>query len=197
MSTVLGMTGPTGSGKSSAADIARKRGIRVIDCDTVARQAVEKGTAGLEALVKAFGNEILDNGGSLNRKTLANAAFSSKKNTELLNRTLLPYISKLVKEQMGGGDVVLDAPTLFESGLDSVCTATLAVLADDSVREKRIIKRDGLTINEAKTRMSAGKSSSYYIEKADHTVYNNGGSDEFSREISKLFDKIFGGNGNV
>ena len=197
MSTVLGMTGPTGSGKSSAADVARKRGIKVIDCDIVARQAVEKGADGLESLVKAFGKTILESDGRLNRKVLASIAFSSKENTDLLNRTLLPYISKLVKEQMGDGDVLLDAPTLFESGLDSVCTATLAVLADGGIREKRIIERDGLKINEAKTRMNAGKSGSYYIEKADYTVYNNGSSDEFSEEISKIFDKIFGGKENV
>lgn len=197
MSTVLGMTGPTGSGKSSAADIARKRGIKVIDCDIVARQAVEKDTDGLEALIKTFGKIILESDGRLNRKALASIAFSSKENTDLLNRTLLPYISKLVKEQMGDGDVLLDAPTLFESGLDSVCTATLAVLADGGIREKRIIERDGLKINEAKTRMNAGKSDSYYIEKADYTVYNNGSSDEFSEEISKIFDKIFGGKENV
>lgn len=197
MSTVLGMTGPTGSGKSSAADMARNRGIKVIDCDIVARQAVEKGAEGLDALVKVFGNAILESDGVLNRKALARTAFSSKENTDLLNRTLLPYISKLVKEQMGNGDVILDAPTLFESGLDSVCTATLAVLAEDGIREKRIIARDGLKINEAKARMNAGKDSSYYIEKVDFTVYNNGSSVEFAEKISKILDKIFGGKENV
>ena len=94
---IIGLTGPTGAGKSKAAAVAFELGFRVIDCDFLARVAVEKGSDGLEAVKKAFGNDVINEDGTLNRKELARKAFSSKENTELLNTTLLPHIVKLVK----------------------------------------------------------------------------------------------------
>ena len=86
MSIVIGLTGPTGSGKSTASITAEKLGFKVIDCDKLARVAVEKGSEGLVALAAAFGDDILNDDGTLNRKKLAEKAFSTKENTELLKR---------------------------------------------------------------------------------------------------------------
>ena len=81
MSILVGLTGPTGSGKSTAAAVAEKMGIKVIDCDKLARKAVESGSEGLKALVRAFGSDILASDGSLDRKSMAKKAFSSLENT--------------------------------------------------------------------------------------------------------------------
>ena len=113
MSILVGLTGPTGSGKSTAAAVAEKMGIKVIDCDKLARKAVERGSEGLKALVNAFGSDILASDGSLDRKAMAKRAFSSQENTELLNKTLLPHISELVKSQLDAEHILLDAPTFF------------------------------------------------------------------------------------
>ncbi len=187
---IIGLTGPTGSGKSTASKIAGKLGFQVIDCDIVARQAVEKGTAGLSALILAFGTDILNRDGTLNRKALAKMAFSSPENTELLNKTLLPYIVLMIKEQVTGEYVLLDAPTLYESGIDSECDMTIAVLADLKTRLSRITERDGISEDDALLRINAGKNDDFYKERADYIIYNNADQGEFVAEFEKILTKI-------
>ena len=196
MGVMIGLTGPTGAGKSSVAQAVGKLGIKVIDCDTVAREAVEKGSDGLAAVVSVFGDDLLLSDGTLNRRMLARRAFSTPENTKLLNRTLLPHIVRLVKMQAGEDDVLVDAPTLFESGMDSVCTDTVAVLADGDIRLKRIIARDGISPEDARIRMSAGKPDGFYIGRAGHILYNNGDGDAFVKEATELISELFGGNKN-
>ena len=184
---IIGLTGPTGAGKSSLKSIAEEKGYFVIDCDILARHAVEKDTDGLKAVVKAFGREILNPDKTLNRKELAKKAFSSTQNTELLNKTIFPFIIDLVEKEMALKDkVLLDAPTLFESGLDSICTKTVAVLADKDIRLSRIMLRDKLDENDALIRIKAGKDDNYYIEKADFVIYNNGDINELKSRFSRL-----------
>ena len=189
MNKIIGLTVPTGSGKSSAALIAKNYGIKVVDCDKLARKAVKKGSDGLNDLVAAFSPGILKKDGALNRRELAKRAFSSKKNTELLNKTLLPHIAKLVKAELNGKTVLLDAPTLFESGLDSVCDVTIAVLANKDDRIKRIMERDKLSLENALLRINAGKDDGFYIERADFVLYNNKDIQKYINEISSIFHK--------
>ncbi len=196
MNMIIGLTGPTGAGKSTAAAAAEDLGLQVIDCDKSARAATEKGTDGLKALAAAFGEEILLPDGSLDRKALAAAAFASPKKTELLNKTILPHIVKLVLAEAEGKRVLLDAPTLFESGLDSVCTAVIAVSADTEIRKERIIKRDGLSPAAADLRINAGKTDEYYKQRADYFLYNNSDEKAFYKRFSDILKKIIGGNIN-
>ena len=194
MSIVIGLTGPTGSGKSSASRLAEDFGLQVIDCDKTAREATQKGTKGLKALVSVFGEEILLPDGSLNRKALAAKAFKDKQSTDLLNKTILPYIADLVIKQAAGRDTLLDAPTLFESGINKTCNKTFAVLADRDIRLKRIIARDNLTLKEAETRINAGKDEEFYRERADYVLYNNGDENAFLKRFSDILKEITGGN---
>lgn len=193
MSIIIGLTGPTGSGKSSASKTAAGFGLQVIDCDITAREAVKKGSPGLNALSAAFGGEILLPDGSLDRKALARLAFRDAESTELLNKTILPFIAEMVKRQTGGRDTLLDAPTLFESGLESICTQTIAVLADREIRLKRIIERDGLTLNEANLRINAGRDDGFYKRRAGYVLYNNGDEKAFLKRFSDIIKEITGG----
>ncbi len=187
---IIGLTGPTGAGKSSLTSVAEDVGLKVVDCDILARKAVEKGTDGLKALVSAFGKEILALDGTLNRKKLAEIAFSTEEFTEKLNKTLLPFIVDLVLGECDGRDVLLDAPTLFESGLNERCTATIAALADKETRLKRIIQRDGIDENAAILRINAGKSVDFYKENADYIIYNNGSISEFQGKFREILTGI-------
>ena len=195
MKFIVGLTGPTGSGKSTACKAAADLGFFVIDCDKTARKAVEDKNC-LDALVTAFGKDILNTDGSLNRKTLAQKAFSERQNTKLLNDTIFPFILEILKSEINGAKedkILLDAPTLFESGVDTFCNETCAILADSSIRLERILKRDNLDEDAANLRMSAGKDDQYYKEKTKHILYNNNSEEQIYKDFSKLLTSFVGG----
>lgn len=197
MSFVVGLTGPTGAGKSSVTDVAKNLGFKIIDCDALARLAVEKGSDGLADIVKAFGDGVLNSDGTLNRKQLAALAFSASDKTELLNKTLLPHIVKLIKEQIDVPLVLLDAPTLFESGADSLCDDVIVVLCDEKTRKERIIKRDGIDESAAELRIKAGKDDNFYIERSNNIVYNDCELSVLNLKIQKLLNKLLEENNDV
>ena len=199
MSKIIGVTGPTGSGKSLMSVIADRMGIFVINCDASARKAAYRGSALVRDLADNFGEDILDEDGELNRKALAEKAFANERSTMLLNRVSLPSIGKFVKGEIRAAEdeydvILLDAPTLFESGLDAVCDAVIAVLADTKVRKERITERDSITIEEAELRIGAGKDEEFYTSKTPYVIYNNADQDSFQENAIKLLKKLTGGN---
>ncbi len=197
MKHIIGVTGPSGSGKSLFSEIAAERGVFCINCDKSARKAAYKGSALLKSLVEAFGEQILSQDGELDRAALAQIAFSSRKNTDLLNRTSLPHIVKFVRAEIDSAEeaqvVLLDAPTLFESGLDEICNTTVAILADYNLRNERIITRDNLTEERAELRLKAGKPEEFYTERANMVIYNNSDYDTFYNNCLTILNKILGG----
>lgn len=194
LKTVIGLTGPTGSGKTTACRIAEDMGYTVINCDKVAREATENKEC-LKALSEAFGEDIINSDGTLSRKKLAEKAFSSAPKTELLNRTIFPYITRLVREKIESaktGKILLDAPTIYESGINGICAAVIAVLADTEIRLSRILSRDGIDRSAALLRINAGKPDDFYKSKTEHIIYNNGDENEFVADFEKLLNSIGG-----
>ncbi len=190
---VVGLTGPTGSGKSEVARVFTNFNIPVIDADEIARKVVEPGSKCLKKLVDAFSDEILQTDGTLNRRELAKRAFATPEKTQLLNSITHPYIIELIKiiiirmEQTHEKIAVLDAPLLFESGLDSICNKTVAVLAPYQIRLERILLRDNnLTEQEARARMSTQKPEEYYTARASTVLYNDGDFETLQKKARKL-----------
>lgn len=199
MSFILGLTGPTGSGKSALSKKAEELGFYVLDCDKTARKAVEVDKC-KEELKLVFGEDIFDKNGDLVRSLLAEKAFKSPTQTDLLNRTIFPFITMLLKEEINSlkaEKILLDAPTLYESGMDSICSAVVAVLADKEVRLSRIMARDNIDENHALLRINAGKTEDYYKEKTPYILYNNGEINQLYKNFEKIINEIFGGKGNV
>lgn len=197
MSFVVGLTGPTGAGKSSVTAVAENLGFKIVDCDKLSRVAVEKGSEGLLAVVAAFGDEVLNDDKTLNRAVLAQKAFSTPENTELLNKTLLPYIMTLVKAELDCDLVLLDAPTLFESGADNLCDEVIAVISDEKTRLDRIMARDNIDEEAALLRINAGKPDEFYIEKTNNIVYNDCELSVLNLKIQKLLTKLMEEYNNV
>ena len=197
MSFVIGLTGPTGAGKSSVTDTAEELGFKIIDCDLLARDAVRKGSDGLADVVKVFGECVLNTDGTLNRKKLAEIAFASPQDTELLNQTLLPHIVKLIRVQIDSPYVLLDAPTLFESGADSLCDEVIVVLSDKKMRKARIMERDVIDEQAAELRINAGKDDDFYIQRTNNIVYNDCELSVLKLKIKKLLNKIMEEHNNV
>ena len=180
--TVIGLTGPTGSGKSTLCNIAAEFGIKSIDADKVYHDLLVPPSLCLEAIVNAFGNGVLNEDGSLNRAVLASIVFAVGADEKL--RTLNSITHKFVKEEFrriisdmknsAEKFVIVDAPTLYESGFDKECDFTVAIIADRSIRSTRIIERDFLSADRAEQRLSAQKPDDFFIQRANYVLYNNG-----------------------
>lgn len=193
---IIGLTGPTGAGKSTLSVPAQQLGIATIDCDAVARKVTEAGNPALFALQQVFGADILSAEGALLRPILAQKAFASPVATQKLNQTILPFIMQEINAQIaalqmaGVQTVLLDAPTLYESGADALCQSVIAVLAPAEVRLARIMARDGITQEAALQRMQAGKPDDFYKNRADYILQNNGNAQDFTRRAEAVLQKI-------
>ena len=193
---VIGLTGPTGAGKSTVAEAFEKAGCKTIDADLVARQAVtdEKCLADLKA---AFGNDIEKNG-TLDRRLLARRAFSSEKGAAKLNAVTHPVIMDEVKKRIaqyqpsGARAILLDAALLFESGADSLCNTTVAVTAPVEIRLNRIMSRDGISKELAEARIGAQKENSYYNERARYRLDGTMNRDNIQAAVNQLLEQIIG-----
>lgn len=177
---ILGLTGPTGGGKSVVASFLKARGAVVIDADAVARRVTEPGEPCLEAISAEFGADVLNADGSLNRRLVARRAFASDEKTARLNAITHPFILSRMRAEMRAAAasdaplIVVDAPLLFESSLDTECDQTLAVLAPKKARLARICERDGLSEADAAARMARQPDEAFYKSRATHHIENNG-----------------------
>lgn len=193
---IVGLTGPTGSGKSEVAHVLNEKQLPVIDADVLARRVVEPGSECLQKLAEAFSDDILNEDGTLNRRQLAKRAFAHPNDTKLLNSITHPYIIELTKkilmrmEQAHEIAAVIDAPLLFESGMDSICDMTVAVAAPFKKRLQRICQRDGLTEKQAHVRMAAQQPEEYYTSRAAVVLRSDGSLDELRRQAEELAGKI-------
>lgn len=177
---VYGLTGKTGAGKSSVALLLKEKGFFVIDGDLVAREIVLPGSEALGQLSAAFGKDIILADGSLDRKRLAQRAFSSSENTALLNEITHPFIKKRFEELLhkaeeeGFERAVIDAAALLESDCRELCERIIVVHADEKTRLERILRRDGITPEQALTRIRGQKDDDYYLSQADYVIVNDG-----------------------
>lgn len=190
---IIGLTGQTGAGKSTVCAYLSSMPFRIIDCDKIAREVTEKGSSVLDKLAAAFGKDIILEDGSLDRALLASRAFETSEKTELLNDITHPAILDAVKAKIASAtcqNVILDAPTLFESGADKLCDRIIAVLCDENKRKDRIISRDNLSLEQAKKRLMRAKSNEFFTERADAVVYNDGTPDELYKNVEKALNQI-------
>ena len=174
----IGLTGKTGAGKSTVADLLKEKGCYIIDGDVIARQITEKGSEVLPILQKEFGEDILDENGELIRKKLAERAFSSKESTALLNSITHPVIKErsLIEiknaENLGYKTAIIDAAALLDSDCKDLCEKIIVVTAPEDIRLERILSRDGITKQQALTRIKAQKDDEYYFSHADIIIRN-------------------------
>ena len=179
---IIGLTGPSGSGQTTLCDIAKDMGIESIDADKVYHALLIPPSPCLDEIAEAFGDGVLASDGTLDRAALGKIVFSDESGEKLtaLNRITHKFVKAEFRriiarlEAEGARVVIVDAPTLFESGFDEECTFTVAMLADGVLRRERIISRDSLSEERAELRLSAQKPDEFFISRADYTLYNDG-----------------------
>ncbi|MCF2543644.1 dephospho-CoA kinase [Ligilactobacillus ruminis] len=194
MSKILGLTGGIACGKSTISAYLKEFGLPVIDADECSRAVVEKGSIGLEKLTEIFGNKILKNDGTLNRKALGQIVFSDSEQLSLLNSVMEPLIreeiSRRLNQENNADLVVLDAPLLIEQHYDKICDFIMTIDVPKKIQLERLIERDKLSEDEAKSRIESQLSSRERNGFADVVIDSSGTVEQTRKQVIKWLKTI-------
>lgn len=194
MALVIGLTGSIGTGKSTIANRFRELNIPVVDADKIAREVVEPNTETYRKIVETFGEEILHEDLTLNRKALGNIVFRDENKRKQLNSIIHPAIRKEMLRQrdewieIGKECVVLDIPLLYESKLTHFVDKVIVVYVDEDVQLQRIIERDKSSEEEAKNRIAAQIPVAEKAKMADAVIDNNGSIEDSYKQLEEILD---------
>lgn len=184
---IVGLTGGTGAGKTSALAALEDLGGTVLDCDAVYHQMLRTDPALREAITAAFGPVFCPDG-SLDRQKLGTLVFSDHAALDRLNAIVYEYLPpELLRRAQGHTLVGLDAISLMESGLGRLCACTVAVLAPAEDRVRRIMARDSISEDYARLRISAQQPDAFYRERCSHILENNCATPAQFREQARIF----------
>ena len=193
---IIGITGPTGAGKTTALRELEKLGGTIIDCDTVYHELLKSDTALQNELEQAFGL-LKDEQGIFDRKKLGGVVFRDPAALKQLDAIVWPYIGRAVEagleqaRQQGSPCAAVDGITLIESGLGARCDTTVAVLAPVEERVRRICLRAGISEEYARARVSAQKQDDYFLANCEHILMNDcAQAEEFALRAKTCFEQI-------
>lgn len=183
---IIGVTGPIGAGKSTVIRILQELGADVIDADRVAHEVMAPGGAAYEAVVKAFGSDILTRDGHIDRARLARIVFGDPDALKRLESIVHPAVFEEIKRRIEKSDrpvIALEAIKLLEAGLSiTICDQVWVVLADPQVQMARL-KARGMDEEEARRRMAAQMSMEAYRRRADVVIDNSGSLEDLRRQV--------------
>ncbi|PDP88722.1 dephospho-CoA kinase [Glycomyces fuscus] len=189
----VGLTGGIGSGKSAVAAELAAYGATVVDADALAREVVEPGTPGLEAVVAEFGERVLTPDGRLDRPRLGEIVFADEDSLARLNAIVHPLVgersTQLMEEAVASGVevVVYDVPLLVENGLGPLYDVVVVVDAPDAVRVERVAANRGMPREQVEARIRAQADRDTRLAAADLVVDNSGTREELTERVAELW----------
>ena len=198
---IIGITGPSGAGKSILAKAVSEYGISVIDADELYHSLLVPPSRCLELIEGAFGSGVFNPDGTLNRPALASVVFSDPKKLELLNSTVLSVVIDEIKriiatlEAKGESAVIVDAPTLIESGFNAECDLVISVISSSDIRASRISERDGIEHSDAMRRINAQMPDDFYKEHSHRVIFNDGNIEALANEARLIYSWATGEGG--
>lgn len=200
MTKIIGITGRSGSGKSAVCEIFAKYGIPSVDTDAVYHEILTRKNACTDELVAAFGDTILAENGLVDRKKLAATVFG-KENTEALLYTLNAITHKYIMAKThemvrthadaGATAVLIDAPQLFEAGVERECDIVLGIVASPALCLARVTARDGIDEVAALRRLSSQHDDAFFRSHCDAVIENTGDLAALERAVCQ-FIKEYG-----
>lgn len=189
---IIGVTGPSGSGKTILTEYFAERGITTVDADKLYHSMLIPPSRCLDEIFKAFGSEVFNPDGSLDRAALSGVVFSDPEKLRLLNSTVLRLVLDEIRvilarlKENGEKAVIIDAPTLIESGFDKECDVVISVISNRERRIARISERDSISEQKARERVLAQKDDEFYRAHSHHVIYNDGTRQEFIDSLTSL-----------
>ncbi len=194
---IVGLTGGVASGKSTVSEVLKEEGAYLIDADRIARELVQPHTPAWHELRRAFGEEILQPDGSVNRKKLSSLVFSNPEKRAVLNRVLHPRIREETRrrvEEIGrkdpGAIVVIDAALLVETGSYREVDRLIVVRSSEARQIERLEKRDGMSREEAERVVAAQLPLEAKVKVADIVFSNDETIEETRRKARELFQEL-------
>ena len=188
----IGLTGGIGSGKSTVAGLLAARGAQIVDADRIAREVVEPGTPGLEAVVAAFGPGVLTHDGALDRPALAAVVFADPEARRRLDGIVHPLVraraTELVAAAPPDAVVVQDVPLLVETGQAGSYDLVLVVEADLETRVRRLVGR-GLSEDDARARIAAQATDEQRRAMADVVLENSGTVEDLEAQVERFWSE--------
>ena len=194
---VVGLCGQSGSGKGTVCSFFSELNVTSIDTDKVYHNIISVNSECTEELVDHFGPEIFNDPG-IDRTALRKLAFSSEENLQLLNKITHKHILNAVRREIERiksentvDGILIDAPLLFESGFDKECDCTLAVVSSEEIKIERIMKRDGISREQASVRLSSQISEDELKNRCDYVIVNNSDAKTLRDSVRELKKIIF------
>jgi len=189
----IGLTGGIASGKSTVARMLVESGAALVDADRIAREIVEPGQPPLAQIVERFGQAVLHEDGTLNRKKLGEIVFADEAKRKALEAITHPAIRAVMRERMDKLQreapkrlVVVDVPLLYESGLQSLFEEVMVVYVPRSLQLERLMKRDGLSKADAERRLNAQMDIEEKKRLADIVIDNSGSLEDTALQLERF-----------
>ncbi|PKM87057.1 MAG: dephospho-CoA kinase [Firmicutes bacterium HGW-Firmicutes-12] len=197
MAFVIGLTGGISSGKSLISSYLHDLGAMVIDADKLAREVVEPGSPVLEEIRGSFGDEVINEDGTLCRKKLGDIVFNCEEERRRLNDIIHPRVFERIKELINENKddktvpvIVIDAPLLIETGLMDMTEEVWVVSLKEEAQLKRLMKRDALTRKVAESRLKTQMPLNEKIKFADRVIDNNGSKEDTLRSVQTIWEEL-------
>lgn len=193
---LVAVTGRSGSGKSTVSAFYRAKGYPVLDADAAAREIVEVGSPVLKELCAFFGQDILQEDGTLDRKKLAEKAFCSVQQTKRLSDITHPAIAALLLERadayakQGANLCFVDGAVILGSPLEPYCKRWVVVTAPHEQAVQRIMQRDGISAQRAEERLNVQTPEEALLARADYVIQNDGGQEALQQRAQAVLASL-------
>jgi dephospho-CoA kinase len=193
---VIGLTGGIGTGKTEVARVLHELGAVVIESDKVAHLSYLPGTQAHEAIVRIFGDEILDETGAVDRKSLGKIVFSDDTRRIELEEIVWPAARTWIEarlteeEKQKSRVVVVEVPKLYEAGWDQIMNVVWTVEAPQSEINRRLEQRSGFSEADANARVAAQTTRAERVDKADRVIENNTTLEDLRNQITEIWNSI-------
>jgi dephospho-CoA kinase len=193
---LYGLTGGIGAGKSTVCRLLEEQGVTVVGADDVGRQVVAPGSEGLAAIVAAFGPEVLDDSGALNRRALGALVFGDAAKRRQLEDIMHPLVKQRSQAifaelaRAGVPIIVYESALLFETDRHLEMQGVIVVIANEAARVARVQQRDGSTEAAVRARIQAQMDEAEKRQRADYVLDNNGDLDDLRRQVQTLVAQL-------